>query len=141
MTDLGGRLQHVPDSFTPSEGRKFAFPVGAAFGVIGGISFWRGHDTVPIVLWSLTGVLFLAGIVIPGKLGPVYRGWMRFALLISKVTTPIFMGITYFLVIAPVGLVMRLMGRNPVVHKPKDGSFWVARPEGVGRRSDLRRQF
>ncbi len=131
----------VPARLTPAEGRKFAFPVGAAFAVIGAVAMWRGHETVSYVLWSVSGVLVLAGILIPGKLGPVYRAWMGFALLISKVTTPIFMGITYFLVLAPTGLIMRLLGRNPVVHKPRDGGFWVPRPEGPKRRSDLTRQF
>lgn len=137
----GGRLETgIPARLTPSEGRKFAFPVGTAFAVIGGISYWRGHETVPKVLWAIAGVLFVLGLVIPGKLGPIYRAWMGFALLISKVTTPIFMGLTYFLVLAPTGLIMRLLGRNPMVHDVEDGTYWMPRAEGE-RRSDLSRQF
>jgi hypothetical protein len=96
--------------------------------------------TLATVFLSLTGFLYLAGLLVPGKLGPIYRAWMGFALLLSKLTTPIFMGITFFLVIGPVGLLMRLFGRNPVDHEPRDGSFWVPRPEDK-RRSDLKRQF
>jgi hypothetical protein len=138
----GGRLERaVPARLTPTEGRKFAFPVGIAFGVLAGIVTWRGHSTLAVVFASLSGLLLLAGLIMPGKLGPVYRAWMGFALAISKVTTPIFMGVVYFLVIAPIGLLMRVFGRNPVRHQPTDGSYFVLRAAGASRRSDLNRQF
>lgn len=125
---------------TASEGRKFAFTVGAAFLVLAGIVWWRGHTGVSNVVGGVGAVLVLAGLVVPGRLGPVYRGWMRFALLLSKVTTPIFMGITYFLILTPTGILRRLLGRNPVVREARDGSYWVSRPEAA-RKSDIERQF
>ncbi|MEX2553091.1 MAG: SxtJ family membrane protein [Actinomycetota bacterium] len=132
----------VPARLSPKEGRKFGLSVGLAFLVIASIIwFWRGHVTLPLIFASLGGPLILVGLLIPGKLGPVYRAWMGFALLISKITTPIFMGITFFLVIGPVALIMRLMGKNPMTRHENDGSFWVPRPEGPKRRSDLTRQF
>jgi hypothetical protein len=137
-----GRLEkRVPARLTPAEGRKFAFTVGLAFLVLAGITWWRDHPTLLKVFASLGGTLLLAGLIVPGKLGPVYRGWMGFALLISKVTTPIFMGITYFVVLAPIGFLMRMFGRNPMVRRPANGSFWVGRPEGQARQSNLNRQF
>jgi hypothetical protein len=137
----GGRLERgIPARLTPSEGRKFAFPVGTAFLLLGALVLWRDKTTLATVFFSLTGFLYLAGLVAPSRLGPIYRGWMGFALLLSKVTTPIFMGITFFLVIGPVGLIMRLMGRNPIGIKEVDGSYWITRPEGK-RRSDIKRQF
>lgn len=124
--------------FTASDGRKFAFPVGIAFLLLAGLLFWRDKETLWRIAAGLGGALILAGAVVPGRLGPLYRGWMRMALAISKVTTPIFMGIVYFLVLTPTGLLMRLFGKKPIEHPPEDGSFW--QPTG-GRRSDLRRQF
>ena len=131
----------VPARLTPQEGRKFAFPVGIAFGVLAAIVTWRGHTTLAGVFAALSGALLLAGLIVPGKLGPVYRAWMGFALAISKVTTPIFMGIIYFIVITPFGVVMRLFGRNPVAHKPVNGSYFVVRATGAARKSNLTRQF
>lgn len=130
----------IPARLTPSEGRKFAFPVGTAFLLLGALVLWRGHMTLATIFLSLTGFLYLAGLLVPGKLGPIYRAWMGFALLLSKVTTPIFMGITFFLVIGPVGILMRLFGRNPVDHAATNESFWVPRPKDK-RRSNLKRQF
>ena len=131
----------VPARLTPKEGRAFAFPVGIAFLVLAGITYWRGHTGFTIGFVSIAVPLLLAGLVIPGKLGPVYRAWMGFALLLSKVTTPIFMGITYFVVLAPIGLLLRLLGKNPLSRTAGGETQWVSRPEGEGRRSDLKRQF
>ncbi len=125
---------------SPKEGRRFAFPVGGVFLAIAGIFWWREHLLASQVFGSIGGLLLVAGVVIPGRLGPVYRAWMGLALLISKVTTPIFMGIVYYIVIAPVGLVRRTFGKTPIVHEPVAGSYWKPREEG-SRQGTLQRQF
>ncbi len=125
---------------TPAEGRKFGLTVGIAFLVLAGISYWRGHRIPPLVLGGLGALLVLAALVIPGHLGPVYRGWMGLALAISKVTTPIFMAIVYFLVLTPAGIILRLVGHRALQHVAVDGSYWQRRPEGQ-RAADMTRQF
>lgn len=126
----------IPARLTPAEGRKFALTVGAAFGVLAAIMWWRDHQ-IPLYLFGTLAVtLVTAGLLLPGHLGPVYRAWMGFALLISKVTTPIFMGVVFFLVIAPVGLLMRLLGRNPVRHREVNQSYWAPRTDGRGSMSN-----
>jgi hypothetical protein len=65
---------------------------------------------------------------------------MGLALLISKVTTPIFMSVVFFLVITPTGLLMRLIGKRLMRSDPTAPTFWHDRPEGT-RRGDLERQF
>ncbi len=82
----------------------------------------------------------VAGFVIPTLLGPVERAWMQLAHLISRVTTPIVMGVMYLFVLTPVGLLRRTLGSNPMVHKPEGGTYWKARPEG-SRAGNLTRQF
>jgi len=124
---------------TASELRKFGLTVGIAFGVIAGIALWRGHQTPAAVLGGLAGFLVVFGVVFPRILGPVERFWMGLALVLSKVTTPIFMSIVYFVVIAPVGLVRRTVGRNPLRHVAKSDSFWINRSDAPA--SDLKRQF
>jgi len=102
---------------------------------------WRDHATAANVFGGLGGALILAGLVIPGQLGPVYRGWMKFGLALSKVTTPIFMGLVYFGVIAPTGLLRRAFGRNSVLGRQGADTYWVSRPTGRLGKSDLQRQF
>ena len=125
--------------FTAKDGRKFAFPVGTAFLVLAAITWWRDHPLLMKIFLVLGGGLWLAGLLLPGQLGPVYRGWMGFAHALSKITTPIFMGVVYFLVITPIGLFMRAIGRQPMRHKEQAGGFWAAPPSGG--RSDMEHQF
>lgn len=122
----------IPARLTPAEGRKFAFTVGIAFLVLAAITWWRDHPVLLRIVGALGIGLLVLGVVIPARLGPVFRAWMGLAHLISKVTTPIFMGVVFFIVIAPVGLVMRLFGRNPIKHRAVNQSYWASRDQPRG---------
>jgi hypothetical protein len=122
---------------TRAELRSFGLLVGGVFLAIAGVILWRrGTTTVFAVLTTLGGSLLLAGALIPAKLERVYTVWMRLAVLLSRITTPILMGAIYFGVLTPIGLAMRLFGRQPLARN----TGWVTRPPGM-RRSALERQF
>jgi len=124
---------------TPAEGRKFGLTVGGAFLVLAAVAYWRGRHATYLTLGSIGGALIAAGLVVPGRLGAIYRAWMGLALAISKITTPIFMGVIYFLIFTPISLVMRMLGKSSLP-QPSGSSVWVTR-DTSRRRSDLRRQF
>ncbi|HET9947376.1 MAG TPA: SxtJ family membrane protein [Longimicrobiales bacterium] len=128
--------ERVPARLSAAEGRKFGFTVGGAFAVLAGITWWRGHTVSMQVFVALAVLLLVAGALVPGKLGPVFRAWMALAHLISRVTTPIVLGIVYFLVISPTGLLMRMLGRNPMHHRPEGDSLWLTRSSGRGTMSN-----
>jgi hypothetical protein len=130
----------IPARLTPSEGRKFGFTVGIAFLVLAALlHFWRHRENAASVAGSLGTLLLVAALVIPTELGPLQRGWMGLARIISKVTTPVVMGVVFFFVMTPIGLLMRLFGHRPLVHRERDGGFWTL--PASGGRSDLERQF
>lgn len=131
--------ERIPARLTTQEGRAFAFPVGGAFALLAAIAFWRHHPASWRVFAGLAGALLIAGALVPRSLGPVSRGWMGFAHGLSRITTPIFMGVMYFLILTPMGLVMRLFGRDAMKHEAIDGSFWIEPPSGG--RSDMEHQF
>jgi hypothetical protein len=131
----------IPARLTAAEGRTFGLTVGAAFLVFAGLSYWRGHAIAPPVLATLGGTLALLGLVIPARLGPVFSAWMRLAHAMSKVTTPLFMGIVYFAVLTPIGLVVRLLGRNPLSSPRNSGSGWVKHDSRSEAPDSMRRQF
>ncbi len=132
----------IPARLTPGELRRFALTVGAAFLVLGGLSLWRGHTAAPLVLAGIGAALGLAGLAIPARLGPLYRGWMRLGLFISKLTTPLLLGLVYFGLITPMGLLRRLAGRDPLRHRAGERGYWKARePAPADRARTLERQF
>jgi hypothetical protein len=93
-----------------------------------------------LVTGTLGTLLVLAGLIVPGHLSPVYKGWMQFGLALSKITTPIFMGIVYYLVITPSGLLKRLFSKNEMARPRTAPSYWAERAVGE-RHGDLKRQF
>jgi Saxitoxin biosynthesis operon protein SxtJ len=124
---------------TTKELRQFGLLVGGAFGVIATIAFLRHKPTiVPGIFGTLSASLILTGLAVPAVLSKVYAGWMGMAVLLSKVTTPIFMGVIYFIIISPIGAVMRAAGRNKL--KSAGDTVWFTRAAGE-RRGDLERQF
>jgi hypothetical protein len=125
---------------TRTEGRKFGRTVGGAFLVLGGLLWWRAHTEVALLAGVLGATLALGGLALPAHLGPIYRAWMVLALAISKVTTPLIMGLIYFFVLTPTGLVARLLGHRSLVRSRSAGSYWLSRPP-ESRRGDMDHQF
>ena len=126
---------------TAAEGRKFGFTVGLAFTAIGLVLLWRHKQTRAMILFAIGGVLIAAALVAPTKLGPVERAWMGLAHLISKVTTPIFMGIVYFVVLTPMGLIRRMLGKSPIASVNGTPSRWEPHTPAVAEAGRMERQF
>lgn len=136
-------MRHVSSSaYDAAKGRRFALTLAAAFAVLGVIAYVRHRHMTSTVFAALSAIFLAAAIAVPTRLGPVERAWMGLAHAMSKVTTPIFMSIVYFVVLTPIGLIRRLAG-NPLVHKPLDGSYWAVRKQGdrAAARRRMERQF
>jgi Saxitoxin biosynthesis operon protein SxtJ len=108
--------------------RDFGLVTGAIVAVLFGLFFpWLLERPWPRWPWVLFGVLGGLGLVAPLALRPVYHVWMRFGLLLSRVTTPLILGIVFYLVISPLGLLRRL-GRHDAMARSFDakaGSYRV----------------
>jgi hypothetical protein len=95
--------------------REFGLTTGIAIVVIFGLFFpWLLERDWPTWPWIIAAVLWSLALVRPLWLRRVYRGWMRFGLLASRVMTPLVLGIVYFVIISPMALVMRLLGKDPL---------------------------
>jgi hypothetical protein len=93
----------------------FGLVTGGIIAVLFGLAFpWVFGFSYPLWPWILGGTLSVWGLAAPASLNPVYHYWMKFGLLIGKITTPIVLGIVFFCVIMPTGLVMRLFGHDPM---------------------------
>lgn len=96
-----------------------------------------------LVLAVIAGVLAVAGLAVPSRLGPVQRVWMAFGVALSRITAPLFYGAMYWLVLTPIGIVRRTFGRSPLARDARASSYWIERPpqdDEVARRR-MERQF
>jgi len=123
-----------------SDLRRHGLTVGSAFLVLAALAWWKERSVVAAGAAIVGGVHVLLALVKPVALGPFEKVWTRLALAMSRVTTPIIMAVIYFVIITPIGVLMRLVGKRPLTRIVTAKSLWVARPAGR-QRSDLRRQF
>jgi hypothetical protein len=93
--------------------RSFGLTTGAIVAALFGVFFpWLLDLPIPWWPWIVGAVLVLWGLVAPSTLRMLYRTWMRFGLVMSRITTPIILGLMFFLVITPVGLARNMFGRS-----------------------------
>ncbi len=98
--------------------RDFGLVTGAIIAVLFGLFFpWLLEISIPLWPFALGGVLALWALVHAPSLRPVRTNWMKFGLLLSRITTPLIMGIVFYLVVLPMGLLMRLFGKDPMARK------------------------
>ena len=94
-----------------------------------------------IRLWSLIiSIIFLIlGLLNSKILGPLNKIWFKFGILLGKIVSPLIMGIIFFLVVTPIGLIMRLLRKDVLNLKyNKNKSYWI---EKNGPKSKMKNQF
>jgi hypothetical protein len=123
--------------------RRFGLTVGGAFGLLALASWWRGHVLPPCVFAVLGVLLVVPGLVAPAALGPVQRVWMGAAALLGEVNSRIILTVFFYLVIAPVGFVLRHLVRDPLDRSLDDGkaSTWIRRERQPLDRARYEQQF
>jgi hypothetical protein len=109
-----------------------------------------------IALWPLLGgkavrpsfmgisLAFLAiALAYPILLAPLNRLWLKFGALLHVITSPIILGVMFYLVIAPIGLLMRLLNKDLLRLKldPDASSYWIRREPPGPDKNSLHRQF
>ena len=114
----------------------------AVFALVGSYVWWRGGSLHP--WWfGLSASTLLVTLVAPGLLAPLNRAWMRLASILNTIVSPIVLGIMFFGVFAPTGIVMRLAGRDAMRRRldPQARTYWQERDPPGPDPSGLPNQF
>ena len=97
--------------------RQFGLMLGAILAVVFGLLLpwiW-GWKNLPNMYWIATGAAIVAwALLAPDSMRGLYKRWMRVALLIGHVVNSIILGIVFYIVITPMGIVMRMLGKDPM---------------------------
>ncbi len=108
-------MQSINKQPDKKELRNFGFITGgltpAFFGLL--LPWLFGHN-FPRWPWIVAVVLVAWALVLPMSLKPVYRVWMTIGLCLGWINTRIILSIMFYLIILPVGAVMRLAGKDPM---------------------------
>lgn len=109
------KMQHDIPQLDRKGLREFALLTGGIIAVLFGLFFpWLLNKAWPLWPWVIAGILSVWGLTAPLSLQPVYRGWMKLGLQLSRITTPLILGIVFYGLITPMGLIMRMTRHDPM---------------------------
>lgn len=114
-----------------TEDRKFGAVVGGILALLGALLyFWKGRLVAGVVLGA-PGVLLLAlAVAAPSLLAAPHRAWLNFSRVLGTINGLVFLSIVFFLILTPLGLVLRLFGRDELRRRsPAPASGWEPYPE------------
>ena len=95
--------------------RDFGLLTGGLFAAIFGLLLpWQFGWAWPIWPWVVFGTLGGLALLAPLWLEPFYRVWMKFGMVIGAIMSRIILGIVFFCVVTPTGLLMRATGKDPM---------------------------
>lgn len=134
----------MKDPVNKSSDRSFGLVMAGAFGVFAAIAFWKNPQTIA-GLWLVgIGALFLVSAMVrPAVLKPVNRIWFKFGNLLHKIISPLVMGAIFFILMTPIGLLMRLIGKDLLNLNiaRNEASYWIAQKDDETEPSDMTQQF
>jgi len=130
------------DAVRGSSDRSFGLVFAAVAVAVAGLSAWRGGWVWPYALAAAAAFGGLA-LVAPRALAPLNKAWLRFGLLLHRIVNPLVMGLMFFLVIAPMGLVMRLGGKDflRLRFDRAARTYWISRQPPGPAPETMRNQF
>ena len=105
------------------------------------IALWPLLNNNEIRLWSLiiSLIFLILGILNSKLLSPLNKLWMKFGLLLGRIVSPIIMGIIYFFVVTPTGLIMKIFRKDLLSLKRNDEkSYWIEKND---EKSNMKNQF
>ena len=126
------------DEIKISSNRSFGIVFFIVFSLIALYPLLKGND---LRIWSLIiSFIFLAlGLINSKILTPLNRLWFKFGLLLGKFISPIIKGIIFFIVVTPIGIIMRLLKKDLLNLKfNKKETYWI---DKKGPKSKMKNQF
>lgn len=138
----------IHETFTQTEevrgasNRSFGLVFAGLFAIIGLWPLLDGEGPRPWSLVTAVALLFIAGIR-PSMLAPFNRLWLKFGLLLHRVTNPIIMAFIFYLAVVPTALIVKLLGKDPLRRKldKKAASYWIYRDPPGPSPGSMKNQF
>ena len=122
-----------------SSNRSFGF---LFFVVFFAISFWPLISQGDLRLWAfiLSLVFLVLGVLNSRFLTPLNKLWFKFGILLGSIVSPIVMGAVFFIIVTPMGLIMRFLGKDLLrINKNRTiSTYWINRDK---QKNSMKKQF
>ena len=112
---------------SPKMLRPFGILMGSVFSIISTILFFKGSKWYVYGFGSVSLIFFILAFFAPVLLRTFHRKWMRFAEVIGAFNMKLILGFVYIVFFSLIGLIFKLMGKDPMKRKfdPKSESYWM----------------
>ena len=106
------------------------------------VSIWPLTYDEPVRIWSsiISSVFLILGLMNSKLLTPLNKLWFKFGMILGAIVSPVVLGVVFFLVVTPIGLIMKIMGKDLLNKKydKKKETYWIKRDKP---RSTMKQQF
>ena len=124
----------------------FKLPSNRSFGIVFFVVFliiavWplKSNGDIRIIPICISLVFLILGLFNSNFLKPLNFLWMKFGILLGNIISPIVMGIIFFLVITPIAMIMKILGKDLLsLKKNKNNTYWIKK---TGLKSKMKNQF
>jgi predicted membrane metal-binding protein len=139
---MGHESYERRDDLQGFSNRSFGIVFAAFFAIVGLLPLVLG-GTVRIWALAIAIAFAVAGLLFPSLLAPLARLWARIGAFLHRVVSPIVLGVMFFLVVTPTGLLMRGFGKDPLRLKfdRTAESYWIPREPPGPAPDSLKNQF
>ena len=125
-----------------SSDRSFGLVFAGFFALLAAYGWWHASGRWPLYL-GIAGVFLLAALVWPNVLKPLNRLWTKLGYVLGRIVSPLVLGLIFFVVMTPLGLLMRLLRKDTLRLRgnPGAGSYWIVRQPPGPPGETMRDQF
>ena len=122
--------------------RSFGLITGAiVIGLFGLLLPWLFGHGYPKWPWVIAGILWVWALVLPASLWPVYRGWLTIGNLLGWINTRIILGLMFYVILMPIGLIMKLLRKDPLARSFDKAVDSYRTPSRIPDKNHLERPF
>ena len=121
--------------------RSFGISVGTVLLLVAAYSIWRGRMTVAEITGGIGAVLVVLGLTRPTLLKWPSAVWWKFAMVLGYVNARVILTIAFAIVFVPLGLLWRLIGRDPLANRRSSFPGWTAYPARYRSRDHFTKMY
>jgi hypothetical protein len=129
-----------PQIAPPSE-RRFGVSFAAVFAALAARLWWQGRTPLAGTCLAVAAGLLILAFFAPRVLRLPNRAWFVVGIRLSKIVSPIVIGAMFLLIVTPVGLLRRALGRDPLRVRRRRRSYWIKREPPGPTRGSFTQQF
>lgn len=130
-------------TITNKQLRTFGLVLALFLGGIGLVQFFKGHIPHNYWFWATGGLVLVVSQAIPKLIKPLYHIALFLGHILGWINTRLILGLIYYLIFTPIGLVMRILGKDPLHRKfdKQATSYWHIAPRTAIPKEQYLRQF